>query len=378
MDRAVVVGMSGSTGLAVVRALAREGVACHAAHYDGARPAMSSRLARPHVAPDWRETPDALVDFLIELAAEIPAPASLFVCDDAALHAVWAGDARLRAAGLRPAFSSRRPLAELLDKRTQLEAAARSGVDAPWTRWGQAAELAELAGDCPYPAILKPAFSHLGVRALGAKALRCASAEERAARSSGHRRRRSAVAGVRARRRRPVVHRRSCSSARQGHLAFTGRKLKQHPPALGIARLAEAVDEPGLVPGSVALLAELGYEGVSQVEYKRDARDGSYRLMEANFRPWTWLGLATACGVNLPLAAHRWALGDGAPVAAGAGRSERTETLGAAPPAGSGWCPRRPTRCGTCAAACGRGSANGAVSGPRPSSRAPIPCPCWV
>ena len=34
------------------------------------------------------------------------------------------------------------------------------------------------AGECPFPAILKPAFSHLGVKALGAKALRCADAEE--------------------------------------------------------------------------------------------------------------------------------------------------------------------------------------------------------
>lgn len=95
-----------------------------------------------------------------------------------------------------------------------------------------------------------------------------------------------------------------------GHLAFTGRKVKQHPPGLGIASLAETVDEPGLIPGSVALLRELGHEGVSQVEYKRDHRDGSYRLMEANFRPWTWIGLATACCTNLPLAAHRWALGE--------------------------------------------------------------------
>jgi len=95
-----------------------------------------------------------------------------------------------------------------------------------------------------------------------------------------------------------------------GHLAFTGRKLKQHPPGLGIARLAETVDESGLIPGSVALLLEFGYEGVSQVGYTRDHRDGSHRLMEANFRPWTWMGRATACGTNLPLAAHRWAVGE--------------------------------------------------------------------
>jgi LmbE family N-acetylglucosaminyl deacetylase/predicted ATP-grasp superfamily ATP-dependent carboligase len=338
---AIVVGMSGSTGLAVVRALGQEGVACHAVHYDAHTPAMATRLARTHVAPDWRSDPDGLIDFLGELAGRLgfggaavdggaggsseagggadggpAAPgatlrptASLFVCHDAALGAVWAAAGRLRAAGLRPAFSAVRPLAELLDKRTQLEAAARAGVAAPWTRWGPAAALEAAAAECPYPAILKPAFSHLGVKALGAKALRCADAGELRAALA-----RTGDIELLLQEYVPggddQLYTAGLFVCAGGHVAFTGRKLKQHPPGLGIARLAETVDEPGLVPDGVALLAELGYEGISQVEYKRDARDGSFRLMEANFRPWTWMGLATACGTNLPLAAHRWALGD--------------------------------------------------------------------
>jgi LmbE family N-acetylglucosaminyl deacetylase len=172
--------------------------------------------------------------------------------------------------------------------------------------------------------LLKPAFSHLGVKALGAKALRCADAGELRAALA-----RTGDIELLLQEYVPggddQLYTAGLFVCAEGHVAFTGRKLKQHPPGLGIARLAETVDEPGLVPGGVALLTELGYEGISQVEYKRDARDGSFRLMEANFRPWTWMGLATACGTNLPLAAHRWALGDEgwreAAAAAHAGRS---------------------------------------------------------
>jgi len=369
---AIVVGMSGSTGLAVVRALGQEGVACHAAHYDAHAPGMATRFARTHVAPDWRSDPDGLIEFLVELAGRLglggdPAAggadgssgvgdgaaggpdrpgagarpaASLFVCHDAALGAVWAAAGRLRAAGLRPAFSAVRPLAELLDKRTQLEAAARAGVRAPWTRWGSAAELEAAAAECPYPALLKPAFSHLGVKALGAKALRCADAGELRAALA-----RTGDIELLLQEYVPggddQLYTAGLFVCAEGHIAFTGRKLKQHPPGLGIARLAETVDEPGLVPGGVALLTELGYEGISQVEYKRDARDGSFRLMEANFRPWTWMGLATACGTNLPLAAHRWALGDQgwreAVAAARAGRSPRRHAAAGHPgPSGRG------------------------------------------
>ena len=320
-DTAIVVGLSGATGLAVIRALAPRGVSCHAVHFDGSTASMATRLARKHVCPDWRRDPDGFIDSLIALAKRVgghdeasgggaaPPIASLFVCHDAALHAVWAADERLRAAGLRPTFTARRSLDELLDKRTQMAAAEAAGVAMPWTRWGTAAELLAAAGDCPYPAIVKPAFSHLGCGALGAKALRCADAQELRTILDG-------IEGLEVLLQEYVpggddeLYTAGVFICEDGHLAFTGRKLKQHPPGLGIARLAETVNEPGLIPGSVALLRELGYEGVAQVEYKRDHRDGSYRLMEANFRPWTWIGLATACGTNLPLAAHRWALGE--------------------------------------------------------------------
>ena len=61
----VIVGMSGATGLAVVRALAPQGVACHVVHYDASAPGMATRLARRSVCPDWRREPEAFVDFLL-------------------------------------------------------------------------------------------------------------------------------------------------------------------------------------------------------------------------------------------------------------------------------------------------------------------------
>ena len=301
--------MSGATGLAVTRALARAGVECHAVHFDRAAPGLASRRARAHVSPDWRADPESFVSFLLSLAASDldGDPASLFVADDTALTVVWEARESLRAAGVRPAFTFAGPVAEVLDKRTQIAAARRAGVGHPASEWGSADELLLRLEAFRYPVIVKPALSHVGVRRIGGKALRCASAAE------------LADALERTRELDVLVQEfvpggddqlYTCGAFRGGdqRLAFTGRKLKQHPPTLGISRLSEAVEVPEIVAGSLSLLEELGYEGVAQVEYKRDARDGAYRLMEVNARPWTWIGLATACGVNLPLAAHRWAL----------------------------------------------------------------------
>jgi len=52
------------------------------------------------------------------------------------------------------------------------------------------------------------------------------------------------------------------------------------------------------------LLAAFGFRGVSQVEFKRDPRDGRYKLMEINARLWQWHGLAAACGVDVPRIAY--------------------------------------------------------------------------
>jgi LmbE family N-acetylglucosaminyl deacetylase/predicted ATP-grasp superfamily ATP-dependent carboligase len=321
--RAIVVGMSGATGLAVLRALAPLGVSCHAVDADPLAPGLASRLAVAAVSPDWRTRPDDFIRFLLTLTPG--AEASVFACDDAALLAIEAGAARLKEAGLRPAFNAaRRPLAELLDKRVQWELARAAAVPAPWSAWGEASTVGARAAEYAYPVILKPALSHVGVVRLGAKVVECSTAVELVealVRSEGF--------DVLVQELIPggddALYTVGVFIGASGSLAFTGRKLRQHPRRFGVARLAEAVEQThevraGLIDPALRLLSEMGYEGVAQVEFKRDPRDGVFKLVEANLRPWTWSGLATACGVNLAAAAHGWALDGAAPLPAAGGQ----------------------------------------------------------
>ena len=77
------------------------------------------------------------------------------------------------------------------------------------------------------------------------------------------------------------------------------------PPLIGTCRVGEAVWVQDVVDAGLRLLRALGFHGISQVEFKRDPRDGRYKLMEVNPRLWQWHGLAAACGVDLPLIAYR-------------------------------------------------------------------------
>ena len=107
---------------------------------------------------------------------------------------------------------------------------------------------------------------------------------------------------------------------------FCGRKLLQAPAGVGTCRVGEAVWDDVAVDGALALLRELGFHGISQVEYKRDPRDGTLRLMEVNARLWQWHSLAAACGVPL--------VDDGLPRRA---RTDRRAGRPAAAPDGRRW-----------------------------------------
>src|SRR5438128_885809 len=71
---------------------------------------------------------------------------------------------------------------------------------------------------------------------------------------------------------------------------------------------------PRTAPEARAAAEELGLPVLVKpehpVEFKRDARDGKFKLMEINPRLWQWHGLAAACGIDLPRIAYADLVGE--------------------------------------------------------------------
>ena len=65
-----------------------------------------------------------------------------------------------------------------------------------------------------------------------------------------------------------------------------------------------------LVESALELLRALGFAGIAQVEFKRDAGDGQFKFIEVNPRLWQWHELAASCGVDLPWIAYLDLLGE--------------------------------------------------------------------
>jgi predicted ATP-grasp superfamily ATP-dependent carboligase len=86
---------------------------------------------------------------------------------------------------------------------------------------------------------------------------------------------------------------------------FTAAKVRSAPRGLGspcVVR-SERIDE--IVEPGRAIVSALSLAGFACVEFKRDPRDGVWKLMEVNGRTNLSGMLAIACGINFPLIEYR-------------------------------------------------------------------------
>jgi D-aspartate ligase len=91
---------------------------------------------------------------------------------------------------------------------------------------------------------------------------------------------------------------------------FTGRKLASSPPRTGSTAFCTAATEEQLERTTKEILDQVGYCGFGGVEYKRDARDGRFLIIEPTVGRTDWQEeVATLAGVNIPLMAYRHELG---------------------------------------------------------------------
>ncbi|HVV96138.1 MAG TPA: hypothetical protein VHC92_03250 [Rhodanobacteraceae bacterium] len=97
---------------------------------------------------------------------------------------------------------------------------------------------------------------------------------------------------------------------------FARRRLRMHPSDFGNSSYCISIplaDVPAPIESMKALLTALDYRGVFSAEFKRDPRDGSFRILEVNTRAWTYVEFAGRCSVNVCEMAYRDALEERVP-----------------------------------------------------------------
>jgi len=94
-----------------------------------------------------------------------------------------------------------------------------------------------------------------------------------------------------------------CAFFREGEAQSTliARRIRQHPREFGrAATYVETIEAPEIEELSERFLRAIDYYGLVEVEFKRDPRDGQFKLLDVNARTWGFHSLGGPAGVDFP------------------------------------------------------------------------------
>ena len=305
-------------GTNLVRALGLAGIPAIVASCDPDEPSFASRycIARRVLPPLSR--PDAIVDALLDLSAELfrslGRRVPLFYGNDDWLELIYANRDRLEGHFL--AILNEAPVAQSLIEKSRFAAfAAEHGLPVPATlRWEGSGK--DCLNHWRGQVLVKPRHKldwhdsplHDRLFTDDGKAL----IFESGAAAMAH----------------PLVERYRNQLAFQEYIpgddrhlwsfhgfsdengavlqSFVGRKIRTYPPLTGESAYIEMVRDEGLAAFARQIAMRIPLRGPFKIDFKQDPRDGRVVILEINARCTLWHYLGAANGVNLMQAAYEY------------------------------------------------------------------------
>ncbi|MGQ0793019.1 MAG: carboxylate--amine ligase [Deltaproteobacteria bacterium] len=263
------------------------------------------------------ESPEEeLIEFLVREGRKLECPGVLFPTDDDG--AILISKYRER---LNPYFKFSMPEASIMDtvvyKDNLQKAAERFNIPTAKSYFPKSlGEIEKIAREVEYPCILKPSYSRSWRRAnmidvvRFEKALKVRTADELV---SSYRR----------------IENSNCTILAQEYIeggenygvgsyvsrgfeplaVVTAKKIRQAPLEFGTGTFLESVHEPRATELGLRFLKNIGYSGLSEIEFMRDPKTGEFKMIDFNARHWGWHSLPSRYGVNLSLIAYRDIIG---------------------------------------------------------------------
>ncbi len=204
-------------------------------------------------------------------------------------------------------------LETLCDKQLLPQSAAKAGVDCP-KFYTIHSEDAARNTDILFPVVLKPATRETANAFTLAKAWKAETREEFVEKYRD---------GARLVGARHVVVQELVPGGGEAQFSYAGvwhrgapiadlmaRRTRQYPVEFSYtSTFVEIIDRPDIREAAHRLLKGAQFEGLVEVEFKYDAREGRAKVLDVNPRAWSWLALAESAGINLPLILFQLATG---------------------------------------------------------------------
>jgi D-aspartate ligase len=305
---AIILGCS-VNGLSFARSLGRRGIPTLMLDSESFLGAFT-RYGKVITLPSADEHPQDWIDLLEFVASCLDTPAVLFATSDA--HCLWVSQHRdLLRQYFRFVIPETETVAQIVNKRTQYSFAEAAGIPVPKAWFPESIEeLHSFAPSLPYPCLLKPYTSYKGRKKLSKKKVLIVDSQEELLAEYE----RLTTGNV------PFMIQEiipGADTTLHGYLGFwdaegvengwlTKKKLRQNPPHFGDGALQITVESPEVAELSRRLLQAFNYKGFVNIEFKYDARDQTYRLMEINPRSAASNQMAIWAGVDFPWIGYQY------------------------------------------------------------------------
>lgn len=304
---AFVLGMD-ANGLGAARSLGREGIPVVGVDYRPSTPGLSSRYCKPLLTPDPTRQAESTLGVLVEAGRKFSTRGVLFPTSDAYVLFV----SRFREVLSRYflfAIPSQQILECSVNKRKLYDLAETIGIPYPKTLYPQSIDkLSTIIDEIDFPAFIKPYYSHVWYETFKTKGFKVRNPDELVAAF-----RRIFNANLQAMIQSIIPgpntnHAKVCAYLSEEHnplAIFVTKKLRQYPTEFGIGTFMESIHNEALVGIGLKLFREFHYRGIGSIEFKKDDRDGVYKMIELNPRLWLQNIQAAHAGINFPLIQYR-------------------------------------------------------------------------
>lgn len=294
------------TGLSVARSLGERGIRVYG--FDAFRNAIGHYskyvVNPPNLA--YGSFSERFAERLADFARSLDAKPVLFTGGDPSLEFAAEYHEILRPHMFMPDSLCPEISGIFVNKITFYERCQALGIPLPVTFFPNSVEeVREIAGELVYPAIIKPAYSHLWSKILrGRKVLKVFSSDELVRTyetyCTDEKRRQITVQEI-------IVGPESNIAIFTGYFnrayelvsAFTGLKLRQFPPHFGTAAYIESCWLPEIAEMSRETIQSLEYHGIGGTEYKYCDRRKEWLLIEVSPRVDLWEAITKPSGVDV-------------------------------------------------------------------------------
>lgn len=312
------------TALNVTRALGRHGVPVIVVSESAQRPAAAiSRYCIEHVvAAPYSSQPEGLARALHAISQRHGAGIPVFPTADPDLDALNRIAAVLQSSRFVSTLGDAALISRLMDKSSFADLAREHALSVPpsWRPADRTDVHSLIDAGVPWPLIVKPAFPFNwspGLVAVfrGRKALAVHSAAELLTlldriEEGTPGLPEGATLGILVQQLidapddqhydvHAYIDRQGCPRA-----TFVGRKWRIYPAHAGSGAFIESVSEPALQQSTTEMLCRIGFRGIANVNYKRDAKTGRFWLLEINARVSQWSGFPARLGVDVAWLAY--------------------------------------------------------------------------